>query len=446
MPKTIRVKTGGGGEHIYFRLPAGDRKWPKELAEGIDLKGEGGQVVAPDSIHPDGGVYRFQDGFSPWDVELADLPEWIATVATAKAQTKPVASVDVIPAGERNDRLFAEARKLASMGWDEKQIYEALSRRNQEVCNPPLADVDIQTIAAQGPKYAVQPATDLGTTDTDNAKRLVRRHGSDIRFVRTERSGTWYVYNGILWDPSPSAETAVLQKAEDTARGIANEAILQPDQGQAKSLLEHAKRSLNRGRFIAMVDQTKHQKEIAATLEDFNTNDYLINLDNGTYDLKAHRLQEHDPTDMITKTVGYDFDHEAVAPRWKKFLDEIFEEDREVVQWVQCLLGMSLTAYTGHQFVVFMTGRGSNGKSVLLETMTKVLGDYASKCNNVLFKSTKSDNEKGYILGSLRDIRFSYASELNEGESLASATIKEITGGETVFSAGDVSGVLPDGS
>ena len=84
---------------------------------------------------------------------------------------------------------------------------------------------------------------------------------------------------------SPLGETLVLQKAEDTARSIANEAVLEPDQGQAKALLEHAARSLNRGRFMAMVDQTERQGLIAATPQDFNFGDYLINLNNGTYDL-----------------------------------------------------------------------------------------------------------------------------------------------------------------
>ena len=58
---------------------------------------------------------------------------------------------------------------------------------------------------------------------------------------------------------------------------------------------------------------------------------------------------------MISRAVGYDFQKGAKAPRWNTFLQEIFDNDQEVIRWIQCLLGMGMTGYTGHQFVVFMT-------------------------------------------------------------------------------------------
>jgi len=73
-PKSIRSKTGGGGQHLYFRLPSSSVKWSKSIAAGIDIKAGGGQVIAPGSIHPDGGIYEWIEGCSPCDIYLCEAP------------------------------------------------------------------------------------------------------------------------------------------------------------------------------------------------------------------------------------------------------------------------------------------------------------------------------------------------------------------------------------
>jgi hypothetical protein len=77
LPATIEVTTGGGGHHFYFAHPGGLIRSRAGLAQGVDLRGDGGYIVAPPSIHPSGHPYLWDVGHSPEDVALAALPRWI---------------------------------------------------------------------------------------------------------------------------------------------------------------------------------------------------------------------------------------------------------------------------------------------------------------------------------------------------------------------------------
>lgn len=81
LPVTPISLTGGGGTHYLFKAPKGVKLSPK-LAEGIDLKAEGGYIIAPPSVHPDTGrQYLWDAGAHPDDIPLAELPAWIAGLA-----------------------------------------------------------------------------------------------------------------------------------------------------------------------------------------------------------------------------------------------------------------------------------------------------------------------------------------------------------------------------
>jgi hypothetical protein len=83
VPLTWRFLTGGGGEHILFRCPAGERlsNSAGKLGEGLDTRGEGGLIVAPPSLHASGRRYAISVDHHPQDVPLADVPEWMLAPA-----------------------------------------------------------------------------------------------------------------------------------------------------------------------------------------------------------------------------------------------------------------------------------------------------------------------------------------------------------------------------
>ncbi len=89
LPMTVTAETGGGGLHLFFRTPAGVAftNTRGALPGGIDVRGNGGYVVAAGSVHPSGGVYRWRDGCGPGELPMADAPTWLVGLIQAKATT-----------------------------------------------------------------------------------------------------------------------------------------------------------------------------------------------------------------------------------------------------------------------------------------------------------------------------------------------------------------------
>lgn len=163
IPDTAEVVTGSGGRHVYFRFEGG--KVPKQIAKGVELKGDGGYAVAPPSIHPNGNEYAF-DGAAGAKALLtvADPPAWLlAAIANGGAGTQKKAAAiteDHWTEGERNNRLTSLAGKLRRSGLSVEAITAALLEENRKLCAPPLADFEVRTIAASIGRY---PAEDAST-------------------------------------------------------------------------------------------------------------------------------------------------------------------------------------------------------------------------------------------------------------------------------------------
>ena len=77
LPKTMESITGGGGRHVYFSHPGGEVPNRTNIRPGIDMRGDGGCIVSPPSVHPSGKRYRWKKGRAPGEVKLAPLPDWL---------------------------------------------------------------------------------------------------------------------------------------------------------------------------------------------------------------------------------------------------------------------------------------------------------------------------------------------------------------------------------
>ena len=153
LPKTPVVKTGGGGEHIYFRHP-GDviRNSTSRLAPGIDIRGDGGYVVAAPSVHPNGKRYEWVVEAS--ETPLADMPDWmIAALKDTPAKDIPIVANGKIYNGGRNNTLASMAGSMRARGFDEDAIFQALVTHNNAHCVPPLTDGEVLIIARSISRY-----------------------------------------------------------------------------------------------------------------------------------------------------------------------------------------------------------------------------------------------------------------------------------------------------
>ena len=156
LPKTPVSKTGSGGEHIFFKHPNVEiRNSAGKLGKGLDIRGDGGYVVAPPSLHPNGNDYRWT--VYPSETELADMPEWMieALKENKPQQAQPTETNEIVEGG-RNEYLTKMAGAMRRKSFSEDAIFAALQIHNREKCSPPLSDGEVYQIAHSIKRYDPQ--------------------------------------------------------------------------------------------------------------------------------------------------------------------------------------------------------------------------------------------------------------------------------------------------
>jgi uncharacterized protein (DUF927 family) len=189
LPKTAEQITGGGGRHIVYRHRGGSV--PKNLAHGIDLKGDGGYIVLAPSIHASGNRYQW-DGVDGAKAILdpAEPPRWLVEYITAarsdgRAEGKTAAG-DKWRVGERNDKLTGMAGAMRRRGASRETMEAALLEENRRRCDPPLQEAEVRRIAGSVASY-------------EPDENRVRAAGHSSAFRLTD--------NSVLYiDPDPEKE------------------------------------------------------------------------------------------------------------------------------------------------------------------------------------------------------------------------------------------------
>jgi putative DNA primase/helicase len=157
LPKTIKSCTGGGGWHLFFQHPGEPIKnSASKLNPGLDIRGDGGYVIAPPSRHVSGHLYTWLR--HPDQTQLAPLPTWLLALLQAPA-TPPTAlraSEEYFIEGERNYRLFRIACSLRHHGLTTSAFTAALLTINQNQCYPPLPKAEVKGIAISAMRYAAE--------------------------------------------------------------------------------------------------------------------------------------------------------------------------------------------------------------------------------------------------------------------------------------------------
>ncbi|GMU38256.1 MAG: bifunctional DNA primase/polymerase [Phycisphaerae bacterium] len=157
-PETAMSLTGGGGRHVFLKHPAGQvRCTHGELAPGIDVKGDGGYVVMPPSVHPNGNPYAWELSSDITETRAAACPEWLVRLIlqgeTARAAVINGSAAKPIPEGERNGTLARLAGAMRRVGMSPTEILAALRQVNADRCSPPVSPREVEQIAASIGRY-----------------------------------------------------------------------------------------------------------------------------------------------------------------------------------------------------------------------------------------------------------------------------------------------------
>ncbi len=156
LPKTVETITGGGGRHLFFKDP-GVRisNTASVLAPGLDIRADGGYIVAPPSLHRSGQLYTWEVEHALDDMALAPMPAWLLSklTDTRYRQGSTTPEGEAIPDGRRNQTLASLAGSMRRRGMTQDEIEAALRVVNANRCDPPLTDYKIKKIAKSISRY-----------------------------------------------------------------------------------------------------------------------------------------------------------------------------------------------------------------------------------------------------------------------------------------------------
>lgn len=262
-----------------------------------------------------------------------------------------------------------------------------------------------------------EPLTDLGY-----ARRLVKKHGRELRYVVPWNQ--WLIWNGQHW--APDVDGYVQRCMKLMARQVHTSLI----EGGVddKDILRAAKRAESSSAVKGALTLATTEPEIAIIPEQLDAHPYLLNCRNGVVDLDTGQLLEHDPALLLTKITGAAYDPAASGAAFVKFLERV-QPSEEVRQFIQRLLGLSLEGkVTAHILPIFY-GDGANGKSTLTDAVMNALGDYADAGDPDLLRARTFDAHPTGV-ADLHGRRLVLLHESDAGHRLAEGTVKRLTGGD----------------
>jgi|CZKU01.1.fsa_nt_gi putative DNA primase/helicase len=260
-------------------------------------------------------------------------------------------------------------------------------------------------------------------TDSGNAERLIAYAGTDLRYV--PQWDKWLHWSDGKWDLDARGG-CVQRAAKAMGREFQRQAV-----GDAEALKYGAKLESKKNR-DAIVALSKHENSVITDHEAFDADPMLLNVKNGTVNLRTGELGPHRREDLITKIAPVIYDEHGECPRFDRFLSEVMGSDAELVAFVIAFLGYCLTGETREHVLSFWHGKGGNGKSVLAELLLRIMGSYAGKAApDLLFRTERTDRHPAEI-ADLHGLRLVFCNETARGRAWDEARVKDMTGGDRI--------------
>lgn len=281
-------------------------------------------------------------------------------------------------------------------------------------------------------------------SDVYNANLFTETFENELKYSPV--NGCWYKYDGVIWQSDHLLY--VMQHAIDCTRNmlldsagmLINAAKTRDSEKRdlmvkkSESLTKHAKSSQQKNRLDAMIGLASTNAKLSVHQSKFDSDDMLLALQNGVFELESGVFRNANPNDMLTKQadtkyVGAAYDKECEV--WLNFL-EVVQPDSSMRVWLQRFAGYCLTGRIDEQILTVFHGGGANGKTVFIETLKRVLGSYATQAQFETFCERHNDSSIRNDIARLDKIRLVVATEGAEGSRLDESIVKQLTGGDEI--------------
>ena len=471
--ETLRSRRTEGREHIYFQYDPeiSSRKHP---ALGIEILSEGHSAVLPPSVHKSGEVYNWINLGAPviqmsagfkanlkllfkTNDELNGMLAKCRSCFRDVIKQKPnvhgadgreymlAVCTDLKAAGAKEEHIRMFAKLMYCEEYDEKHTLtewyhidpaktwrcETLKAKlptyvSVEECEKCEQRRQDKKLCLKG-NFACVP---YHKTDLGNGKRLVDMFRASIRYCYPWKA--WLVWNGKHWDVDKSGK---LQRyARKVIDSIYEDAGIEEDLEERKRLLLFAIKSESTSSFNNMIELACSEEGISILPETFDTDPWLFNVQNGTLDLRTGLLRPHAQNEFITKISPVTFDPAAECLEWKRFLNSIFNNNQNIIEYIQRKSGYILTGVTREEDLDILYGIGGNGKSKLTGALIYLMGDYHTKANIETIQATKQQSSgcASSDVACLKGARLVTVSEPEKGTHLNESRVKDLTGRDPI--------------
>jgi putative DNA primase/helicase len=262
-------------------------------------------------------------------------------------------------------------------------------------------------------------------TDDSNAELFITIHGEDARWCPAW--GKWLIWTGSHWKCDERLDIDRL--AADVPKMLYKHASESNDSAQRKEISTLARKLENVVKRTAMITSAKHR--LVVHHSELDKKHFLLNASNGTIDLETGKIKQHAITDSLTHGLYVPYIPSSSCPTWILFLSQVFGNDPSLIRFIQRAIGYSLTGDVREQVLLICHGNGSNGKSVFLNILRKLLGSLSWQAAPDLLMSDKNrrhPTEQADLFGK----RVVICQETAEGRRFDEVLVKQLTGGDAI--------------
>ena len=275
-----------------------------------------------------------------------------------------------------------------------------------------------RTFLSPGDEDAPPPVDFEGldwSSDDGLGLAFTRRYADDWRYCAAW--GQWLSWTGTRWNPD---RTLVVQHL---VRGVCRAAQVFADKPTQRSKLASAST-------VSGVERlTRSDPRHSSSADDWDSDLWALNTPRGIVDLRSGAMRRHARGEHMTKLSTAS--PQGECPTWRHFLEDVTGNDADLAAYLQRVVGYCLTGVTREHALFFLYGTGANGKSVFVNVLATILGDYATNAPMDTFMESRHDRHPTELAG-LRGARFVAASETEQGRRWNESKLKSITGGDTV--------------